>query len=503
MGEKSNMKDFLYDHAAVHPVSFHMPGHKGAALFKKYGYEEFLENFMDMDVTEIPGADNLFDANGIIADVQARYADLYGARHSWLSVGGTSASLIASILAACDPAQRGIGACGQDNVPKMIIARNCHKSVYNGLTLAGVQPVYAYPEIIEEYGISGEVTAEEIERCIRMAPDAAGVVVTSPNYYGICSDIEKIAEVVHRAGMILIVDQAHGAHLKFFHKFGCQKIIMDNKRSMALPKAAEDQGADLVANSTHKTLASMTQSAILNLCSDRVDPELIEDKLQMIESSSPSYILMSSLDINAEMIEQYGKELFENWHSDLEWFYSNASGIPGLVLMGQADDCLMFDFTKLNIDAGLPGGELEKMLNKRGIFPELYAGNILMCMTGIGNVRKDYERLLSELKKEMAEYSASSKKPSDSTAVEVKADRIKIPVAGEMKGIPVNKEKIPLEESAGRICAASIIPYPPGSPIVCPGEVMTREMIDYLRVLLSEEHKIIGIDDDDRIFVGR
>ena len=272
---------------------------------------------------------------------------------------------------------------------------------------------------------------------------------------------------------------------------------------ISIPKAAEDQGADLVANSTHKTLASMTQSAILNLCSDRVDPELIEDKLQMIESSSPSYILMSSLDINAEMIEQYGKELFENWHSDLEWFYSNASGIPGLVLMGQADDCLMFDFTKLNIDAGLPGGELEKMLNKRGIFPELYAGNILMCMTGIGNVRKDYERLLSELKKEMAEYSASSKKPSDSTAVEVKADRIKIPVAGEMKGIPVNKEKIPLEESAGRICAASIIPYPPGSPIVCPGEVITREMIDYLRVLLSEEHKIIGIDDDDRIFVGR
>ena len=461
------MKDFLYDHAAVHPVSFHMPGHKGAALFKKYGYEEFLENFMDMDVTEIPGADNLFDANGIIADVQARYADLYGARHSWLSVGGTSASLIASILAACDPAQRGIGACGQDNVPKMIIARNCHKSVYNGLTLAGVQPVYAYPEIIEEYGISGEVTAEEIERCIRMAPDAAGVVVTSPNYYGVCSDIEKIAEVVHRAGMILIVDQAHGAHLKFFHKFGCSGMAADDGRMISIPKAAEDQGADLVANSTHKTLASMTQSAILNLCSDRVDPELIEDKLQMIESSSPSYILMSSLDINAEMIEQYGKELFENWHSDLEWFYSNASGIPGLVLMGQADDCLMFDFTKLNIDAGLPGGELEKMLN------------------------------------EMAEYSASSKKPSDSTAVEVKADRIKIPAAGEMKGIPVNKEKIPLEESAGRICAASIIPYPPGSPIVCPGEVITREMIDYLRVLLSEEHKIIGIDDDDRIFVGR
>ena len=303
--------------------------------------------------------------------------------------------------------------------------------------------------------------------------------------------------------MILIVDQAHGAHLKFFHKFGCSGMAADDGRMISIPKAAEDQGADLVANSTHKTLASMTQSAILNLCSDRVDPELIEDKLQMIESSSPSYILMSSLDINAEMIEQYGKELFENWHSDLEWFYSNASGIPGLVLMGQADDCLMFDFTKLNIDAGLPGGELEKMLNKRGIFPELYAGNILMCMTGIGNVRKDYERLLSELKKEMAEYSASSKKPSDSTAVEVKADRIKIPVAGEMKGIPVNKEKIPLEESAGRICAASIIPYPPGSPIVCPGEVITREMIDYLRVLLSEEHKIIGIDDDDRIFVGR
>lgn len=492
------MRRFLYDHANKSPVSFHMPGHKGSAIFRKYGYGKFLDNFMDMDVTEIPGADNLFDANGIIEDVQRRYADLYGVRRSWLSVGGTSASLIASIMAVLDEGAK-------KAAPKLIIARNCHKAVYNGLALAGGEPVYAYPEIIDGYGISGEVTADEIERCIRQAPDAAGVVVTSPNYYGICSDIAKIADAVHRAGMVLIVDQAHGAHLKFFHKYGCDRICIHNNRKgsektpktniIVLPPAAEDQGADIVCNSTHKTLASMTQSAILNLCSDRVDPGSIEEKLQMIESSSPSYVLMTSLDINAEMIERHGQELFENWHSDIEWFYGNTVAEMELTGLPSVTRRLLFDLTKINIDLGISGRELEKKLNERGIFPELYAGNMLMCMTGIGNVRSDYEKLLTALRQ-----ITESDELADLTRE--KYSVVKVPRAGEMKGVPARKEKVPLDDAEGRVCAASITPYPPGSPVVCPGEEITREVIGYLKILIDEDLKIIGIDCNQNILVG-
>ena len=484
------MRRFLYDHADKSPVSFHMPGHKGSAIFRKYGYGKFLDNFMDMDVTEIPGADNLFDANGIIEDVQRRYADLYGVRRSWLSVGGTSASLIASIMAVLDEGAK-------KAAPKLIIARNCHKAVYNGLTLAGGQPVYAYPEIIDGYGISGEVTADEIERCIRKAPDAAGVVVTSPNYYGMCSDIAKIADAVHRAGMVLIVDQAHGAHLKFFHKYGCDRICIHNNRKV-LPPAAEDQGADIVCNSTHKTLASMTQSAILNLCSDRICPGSIEEKLQMIESSSPSYVLMTSLDINAEIIERHGQELFENWRRDLEWFYSNAVAEMELTGLPSETKQSLFDLTKINIDLGIPGSELEKELNKRAIFPELYAGNMLMCMTGIGNVRSDYEKLLTALRQIQEKASPGRTLEGASHGCSV----VKVPRAGDMKGIPIRKEKMPLGDAEGRVCAASITPYPPGSPIVCPGEEITREIIDYLKNLIDEGLKIIGIDHNQNILVG-
>ena len=286
------MREFLLQHACKDPVSFHMPGHKGAAIFRKYGYGEFLDNFVDCDVTEIPGADNLFQAEGIIMEAQKKYSRLYQVDHSYLQINGTSGGLIASVLATVKPGR------------KLIMARNCHKSVFNALMLGGIQPVYAQPELIKEHGIMGAVSPEEIERCIRENPDADAVILPSPNYYGICSDIRKIAEVAHRAGKILIVDQAHGAHLKFFHQLGFGD---------GMPEAAEDCGADLVVNSIHKTLASLTQSAVLNLKSELVDRYVLEDKLQAIQSTSPSYILMSFLDINADLLADHGREAIGEW----------------------------------------------------------------------------------------------------------------------------------------------------------------------------------------------
>ncbi|NLV68977.1 MAG: arginine decarboxylase, partial [Spirochaetes bacterium] len=290
-----SISKFLIQHADKKTRSFHMPGHKGAEFYRRFGYGEFLDKLMDCDITEIPGADNLFQSEGIIKAVQDRYRDLYGVRNSYLLINGTSGGIIASILATVPAGS------------KLIMARNCHKSVFNALTLGAIRPIYAYPELIGEYGISGGLSCSEIERCILENPDAPAVILPSPNYYGVCSDIAAIAGIVHKYGKVLIVDQAHGAHLKFFEK--------------NMPLSAEDSGADIIINSIHKTLASFTQSAVLNLNSDRVDRYVLEDKLQSIQSTSPSYLLMASLDINAAILEERREEVIGEWNDNLDFFY--------------------------------------------------------------------------------------------------------------------------------------------------------------------------------------
>lgn len=479
------MREFLLQHASKNPVSFHMPGHKGSAIFRKYGYGEFLENFADCDVTEIPGADNLFQAEGIIMETQKKYAKLYDVKHSYLQINGTSGGIIASILATVKPGR------------KLIMARNCHKSVFNALTLGGIQPVYAHPELIKEHGISGAISPDEIKRCIEENPQADAVILPSPNYYGICSDIKAIADVVHEAGKVLIVDQAHGAHLKFFHKFGCGE---------GMPMAAEDSGADIVINSIHKTLASLTQSAVLNLNSDRVDRYVLEDKLQAIESTSPSYILMSFLDINADLLNEHGEEVMKNWRDNIAYFYEKAADIGGLKLMKAGN----MDITKINLDMGalgIDGARLEQLLMERGIFSELYTGDILMLMTGIGNTREHMERALEALAEIAgdAEACKGSDGGSDGDGVG-SGDRRKahdIPAAGKLYDVPADKEFVALEAAAGKVCAGSIIPYPPGIPFVCPGEEITEDTVGYIRSLRAAGGKVIGVNDRGEVLVGK
>ena len=467
---------FLIKHAKKDPVSFHMPGHKGKALYQKYGYEEFLERFFDCDITEIIGADNLFQTEGIIAETMAKYRELYDAKASYLLVNGTSGGIIASILA-----------CARD---KLIMARNCHKSVFNALTLGGIQPVYAYPSVVEEYGIAGPVEASEIARLLDENPEAGAVILPSPNYYGICSDIEAISEEVHKRGKVLIIDQAHGAHLKFFE--GAAGV----KGGANMPESAESSGADIVINSTHKTLASLTQSAVLNVMTDRVDLRILEEKLQAIESTSPSYILMASLDINADIMKSHGAELIEKWQENLEYFYAKADQIEGLKIM--KNDAL--DFTKINLDMsayGLDGGQLENELLKYEIYGELVTGNILMCMTGIGNTQKDFDRLLGALG-EIAEKRAlvDNVKKVDETGAFLWTKK------RTMHDIPVQKKLVKIEDAEGCFCAASIIPYPPGIPLICPGEEIGREEIEYVKELRARGEKVMGIDDKGQIVVG-
>ncbi|MBR4410864.1 MAG: hypothetical protein IKT31_06040, partial [Firmicutes bacterium] len=260
------------------------------------------------------------------------------------------------------------------------------------------------------------------------------------------------------------------------------------------PAAAEVSGADLVINSIHKTLASFTQTALLNVCSDRVDKYDLEDRLQAIESTSPSYPLMATLDLNADLMEHYGEDLMKDWAESLQWFYETAEKeVPGLRIMRHP----MLDFTKLNLDMsayGLNGNELEDLLMEEDIFIELVTGNILMCMTGIGNKRCDFEKLLNALKKIAAERQLLDVKPQQPSAVTASL---------KMTAVPLRKERVKLEEAAGRVCASSVIPYPPGIPIVCPGEIFDEEVLTYIKARREAEEKVIGLDELGRVVVGR
>ncbi|ASS41554.1 hypothetical protein AXF21_06515 [Eubacterium minutum ATCC 700079] len=504
---------FLLEHAKKRAVSFHMPGHKGSKIFERFGYGDFFRRIADCDITEIRGADNLFRAESIIDATMERYRKLYGSRRSYLLVNGSSCGLIAAILTLT---RRG---------DKIIMARNSHKSVFSGVETAEAIPVYAYPEMLGSYGITGKISAEEIERLLVENPEAKCVVLPSPNYYGICSEIEAIAKVCHGHGAKLIVDQAHGAHL----------IFMERNLS------AELSGADIVIGSIHKTLCSFTQSAIVNVMSDDIDIDVLEENLQKMESTSPSYLLMGSLDINADIIEKHGEDLFAEWGENLDHFYGESKKIKGLKII----DDEFLDRTKINIDMsalGYSGYDLENIMIASGLYPELVTADILMCMTGIGNRREDYDKLLDVLRElpprigagrwacsgnadigmnkrsimqtnEIARDSFSEGKNkeivcdsiSEDKDSEIARDSISEDKDSEIvyTPIPGEKRRIPLCEAEGEICAQALVPYPPGIPEICPGEKFTKELVDGLLSMRQNGVNIIGISGAGTVSVKK
>ena len=468
------MKDFLVNQSKEGNISFHMPGHKGPGIYQKYGFSDFLERMMDCDITEILGADNLHQPEGIIKDIQERYERLYDVKKSFILVNGTSCGIVASILATVS---RG---------GKLLMSRGCHRSVYSGIALGDITPCYIQPETTKE-GIMGILDHRKVALTLDENPEAEAVILPSPNYYGICSDIEKIAEEVHKRGKILIVDQAHGAHLHLFEKF-CGEG--------ELPRAAEDLGADIVINSTHKTLATFTQTAILNVTSERVDLFKLESYLHMVQSTSPSYLLMASHDINSKIIEEHGDEIFSQWMEDLKWFYNRFSASN---LIAGWDG---LDFTKINIDAsaiGWTGSQLEDYLMENKIVPEMVTENIVVAMSGIGSVRMDYEKL-AEVLEGAIEKAAAGRQTIHGDAdacreVSEKYPQTKVVNHGE-KVI-----ELPLEQCEGYASGDLLIPYPPGIPVLCPGEEVTQEIIDYIKKLTGENRQVLGLSEENAIHV--
>lgn len=469
MNDRSTIADYLVEHKDAKPISFHMPGHKGREeLFVKCGYAGFVRNMVGNDITEIPGADNLFDPRGTIRRVKENYAKLYGVKHTELLVNGSSAGIMASVLTL---------------VPKggtLLLGRNSHHSAFSAMRLGDISPVYLRPETDRESGLQTYITAEEVRSALELNTDAAAVLITSPNYYGVLSDVGAIAEVCHEFNVPLIVDEAHGAHLKFFD------------RKSAVHRAAENLGADIVVCSTHKTLLSYTGSGILNVCSDAVDVEALQDNLRMLQTTSPSYLLMGSLDVNEKILEKYADDIVVSWNEDLASFYSKASRISGLKVF--MHDKL--DFSKINISLagiGMSGEDLGRELRYHNIWIEMVHGEWVMLMTGAGNRRSDYEELLRVLAELVDKYGVGSPE-----AVHIENPDFELPV----NEIPKMKEKVPLYRAEGRVMYSPVIVYPPGYPVVCPGEIISAEAVNYISRALTRGESIVGVDDEGQVTVG-
>ena len=483
MNRKETLTDFLTDRASERPVSFHMPGHKGRPeIYRHYGYGTFADRLIQGDITEVPGADALQQPSGIIRELMDDYASHYHSLHTELLVNGSSSGIMAAIMGSVP---RG---------GKLIMGRASHKSAYSAIRLGGIEPVYEESEYDEELGLQGGMSPDAILEAVNRCPDASAVFITSPNYYGVLSDISRIAEIVHEAGMILITDQAHGAHLL---DFDMRERELANQEELEPPayRSAELLGSDLVINSIHKSLFGFTSTAILNVCSRRPDTDKISRLLTMLQTTSPSYILMGSLDASLRIMENHGREIIDRWNRDLDRFYSRARSISGLTVIEK--DPRWYDRTKINIslaDRGVTGERLQEDLIYRNIWPEMVHGNYVLLLTGPGNMSGDYEKLFSALDEISENYGIVKKTP-----------RSEKPFSGKLQQceVPSECEKVPVYEAVGRVLYDPVVPYPPGTPLVCPGEVLTYEAITHIAGRLQKGDQLIGVDDEGCVLVGK
>lgn len=441
--------EFLIENKNHGYVSFRMPGHKGKSdIFTKTGFGDFYQQMLKEDTSYAP--------DHTVKEVADNYANLYQVRHTELLVNGSTAGIIAAIL-TCVP--RG---------GKLILGRSSHDSVFSAMRLGDVEPVYMK-------------TYDEVRLACEEHPDASAVLITSPTKYGEVADIRRIADIAHNYGMLLIVDQAHGAHLKFFDAVTGTKM------------AAEDLGADIVINSTHKNLLSLGGTGIMNVCSDKIDCTELADNLKMLQTSSPSSLMLGSLDINERIIRRWGGDMVVSWVKDLRYAYQTLEAIRGVKVFSTD----RFDQTKISIsmaELGITGKELKAELESRGIYPLCAHGEYVLLLTGAGNTKLDYEKLLKVVRNITNNYVAGAR--------EIKPI-LQIPDFVLESGLlPIKKELVPLFRAEGRVLYDPIITYPPGHPIACPGEVLDMEVITYLAHAVEQGESISGVDDEGQIFVG-
>jgi arginine decarboxylase len=468
----------LRDYLKKDFVAFHTPGHK-------YGQgidPEFLElvgqNVFKIDLCELPEVDNLHDPEHVIKEAQELAAAAYGADYSFFLVNGSTCGNHTMVLSVCDPGD------------KILIPRNCHKSVIGGILLSGAIPVYLKPVWDKEYGFYDSITPEEVEASLQANPDAKALLVVNPTYYGVTCDIEAIAKICHSYNKPLLVDEAHGPHLHFHSD---------------LPISALDAGADLVVQSTHKIIAGMTQASMFHMRdTGHVDVQRVRKVLQLVQSTSPSYVLMASLDTARRQMALHGSELLSHALEVSEWARRELNTIPGIHCFGKErigqTGIHNIDLTKLVInvsDLGISGFDVLDLLNEKyGVQSEMATLTNVLAIVTFANPLSDLERLVNAMRS-ISEEVHTSGIPQKVRALLHTLDLPEMPKAAmtPREAFYSKTEKIPFQESVGRICTEIVSPYPPGIPILVPGEQITRELVDYLQQVYRYGGFINGPED--------
>lgn len=462
-------KDYAY---------FAIPGHRydrgmPEALGAKIGYDVY-----KYDLTEAPGLDDFHDAKGAIAKAQNAAADLFGADECRFSVNGTTALLESAVLACAGPGD------------EIIIARDAHRSAVSGLILSGAQPVWLLPEMDEKWGISRGIDPESVKECLQQHPDAKAVLIVSPTYYGQASDIAAIADICHENGAALIVDAAHGSHFPF---------------NRAFPTDACSAGADLTAMSLHKTAGSMTQSSILLMRrSGFVSPDKIDAALRMTISSSPSYILMSSLDAARLQLEKNGEEMAEDAITKALSLRRALRQVPGVSVRGGSD---LFSAIRENMDItrvvfsmeGISGIDLADRLAKEGnvVIEMADAKNVVAVVTSANTENEIHQLSMAAVMIAGSLQNTGEKQASQTEKIVVLPRMAMLPREAFFE----KKEIIPLSEAGERICGEIICPYPPGSALLIPGERISAGVLRRLYEMLRAGIFVQGVSKDLKLSV--
>lgn len=447
----------LYDkldaRAKQNRISFAMPGHKGGKWIP-----ERLQGLLEIDGTELPGTDNMHHPEGILRESLNAIAAAYGAAHSYFSVNGSSAGILSALHFAASRSS------------EILIDRNCHASAANALCLTGLSPIYLHPQPVPSFGITGAVAPEAVAAALTAHPATSFVFLTSPNYFGICSDIRAIADIVHAAGKLLIVDEAHGAHFGF---------------SPLLPESAVQQGADIVIHSAHKTLPAPNQAALIHI-SSRIDPLEFSRWYSLFQTTSPSYPLMALTDYAVHVLANRGAEIYQTLHTQISRIHT-----PFPMLSGSA---AYHDFTRLVFHTstfGIHGYDAAAYLDKQGIDVEMADCNNVVCIATGGNTDEDFAALETAL----------STCPRAGAAPLFLAPPSPRQAMLPREAFLSPTELLPPENAAGRTCAAVVTSFPPCVPILAPGEEITQAHIGYLREVQRLGGSVTGLEDGKYLVV--
>jgi arginine/lysine/ornithine decarboxylase len=449
---ESPLYQAIINHLNKDPISYHVPGHKNGTVFK-----EAADLLLQMDLTELEGLDDLHSPEGPILQAEGLLAELYHVNKSFFLINGSTVGNLAMIMAACE----------EDDL--VLVQRNCHKSVLNALKLAKARPIFIQPEYDQDWKVAAGINPKTIKRALSQYPEVKAIILTYPNYYGMIYDLQTIIEDAHQHQVPVLVDEAHGAHLAAGYPF---------------PPSAVQMGADIVVQSAHKTLPAMTMGSYMHFNSDLISKDKVEEYLHILQSSSPSYPIMASLDIARHYLATYTIKDIEYLLQQIILFKEKLSSIPGLKILNHQNQ--QGDPLKLVIQSQcqLTGFEIQKKLESAGVFSELAdPNNVLLVLPllkegqpypfdeTIEKIRLVLDRLTIRL-----EPNETMFKEGDELT------ELAIPFK-EMSKYEI--KQIPYLQSLDCICAEMVVPYPPGIPLLLRGERITEEKIDNLKKLIE------------------